>query len=86
MNGMKQGLIIGAVAGLFFGFMLGRYGVQQANQAARADLVDKKIKPALAEEKWVVSDRFYSSTIAFQAAARYIQAVQQIGDTILQLV
>ncbi len=29
MNGMKQGLIIGAVAGLFFGFMMGRYGLNQ---------------------------------------------------------
>jgi len=32
MNGMRQGLIIGAVAGLFFGFLLGRYGAQKHYQ------------------------------------------------------
>ena len=34
MNGMKQGLIIGAVAGLFFGFMLGRFGLQQQKRTS----------------------------------------------------
>jgi protein-disulfide isomerase len=35
MNGMKQGLIIGVVAGLLCGFMLGRFGMQQANMRYR---------------------------------------------------
>ena len=34
MNGMKQGLIIGAIAGLFFGFMLGRYGADKNTNKA----------------------------------------------------
>lgn len=39
-------------------------------QAARAEMVRKKILPAIKEKKWVFSDRFYSSTIAFQVSAR----------------
>ena len=34
MNGMRQGLIIGAVAGLFFGFMLGRFGTKHTGGPA----------------------------------------------------
>jgi dTMP kinase len=34
--------------------------------AARADHVAKTIKPALAEGKWVLSDRFLDSSIAYQ--------------------
>jgi dTMP kinase len=39
-------------------------------QASRAELVNKKIKPALKLSKWVVSDRFYQSTQAFQGYGR----------------
>lgn len=39
-------------------------------QAARAELVGKQIAPALKQGQWVLSDRFYSSTIAFQSEAR----------------
>ena len=37
--------------------------------AARADHVAKTIKPALAEGKWVLSDRFLDSSIAYQGGA-----------------
>ncbi len=37
--------------------------------AARADHVAKLIKPALAEGKWVLSDRFLDSSIAYQGGA-----------------
>lgn len=39
-------------------------------QAARAQLVDEIIAPRLKQGHWVLSDRFYSSTIAFQCHAR----------------
>lgn len=39
-------------------------------EAARAQLVDEIIAPALRSQTWVLSDRFYSSTVAFQAVAR----------------
>lgn len=38
--------------------------------AARAQLVDKVIRPALAAGKWVVSDRFSDSTFAYQGYGR----------------
>jgi dTMP kinase len=40
--------------------------------AARADHVARKIKPALKERKWVISDRFTDSTYAYQGAGRGI--------------
>jgi len=39
-------------------------------QASRAELVFKRIKPALESGNWVVSDRFYQSTLAFQGYGR----------------
>jgi dTMP kinase len=39
-------------------------------EAARAQLVDSVIKPALTEGKIVISDRFYDSTTAYQAFGR----------------
>lgn len=41
-------------------------------EAARAQLVDELIRPLLAKKIWVLSDRFYSSTVAFQAVARQL--------------
>lgn len=38
--------------------------------AARAQLVEKVIRPALASGKWVVSDRFSDSTMAYQGYGR----------------
>jgi dTMP kinase len=38
--------------------------------AARAQLVDERIRPALAEGKIVICDRFYDSTTAYQGAGR----------------
>lgn len=39
-------------------------------EAARAQHVDLKIKPALKARQWVLSDRYYASTVAFQAGGR----------------
>ncbi len=39
-------------------------------QAARVQMVEKNIIPALKNKEWVLCDRFYSSTVAFQAFAR----------------
>jgi dTMP kinase len=36
------------------------------NYAARADHVRRRIKPALADGQWIVSDRFADSTMAYQ--------------------
>ena len=53
--------------------------------AARADHVAKLIKPALAEGKWVISDRFLDSSIAYQGGAggvgaEAIRQLHQIGS------
>jgi len=37
--------------------------------AARADHVDKLIRPAILEGKWVLSDRFVDSSLAYQGGA-----------------
>lgn len=37
--------------------------------AARADLVEKRIRPALAAGEWVICDRFIDSTRAYQGVA-----------------
>ncbi len=42
-------------------------------QACRAQHVEKVIQPALTKKKWVISDRFAASTIAFQAAGRKLR-------------
>lgn len=41
-------------------------------ESARADLVDKVIKPALDKGKVVISDRFYDSTTVYQSYGRGI--------------
>ncbi len=40
--------------------------------AGRAQHVDKKIRPALQAKKWVLSDRYAASSVAFQAGGREI--------------
>ena len=49
--------------------------------AARADHVDKVIRPALLSGKWVVSDRFVDSSLAYQGGAGHlgIEAVREIN-------
>ncbi len=42
-------------------------------QAARVQMVEKRIQPALKENRWILCDRFYSSTVAFQAFARSLK-------------
>lgn len=53
--------------------------------AARADHVARLIRPALAEGRWVVSDRFVDSSRAYQGGAggvgdEAVQALHQIGS------
>jgi dTMP kinase len=50
--------------------------------AARADHVAKTIKPALAEGKWVLSDRFLDSSIAYQGGAGGVgpAAIRQLHE------
>jgi len=49
--------------------------------AARAQLVEEAIAPALAEGAWVILDRFVDSSLAYQGAARGlgIDAVREIN-------
>ncbi len=45
-------------------------------EASRAQHVDLVIRPALAEKKWVLCDRFSASSIAFQSGGRQISIEQ----------
>lgn len=57
--------------------------------AARADHLNRVILPALQMGKWVVSDRFFDSTIAYQGFGRYYadnQALAKIELLIEQFV
>ena len=47
-------------------------------QASRAQHVDLVIRPALAEKKWVLCDRFTASSIAFQGGGRGISLDQVV--------
>jgi dTMP kinase len=52
--------------------------------AARAEHVAKTIRPALAAGMWVVCDRFYDSTLAYQGYGQ--QADRQVIETLVGLV
>ena len=47
--------------------------------AARAEHVEKTIRPALAAGMWVVCDRFYDSTMAYQGSKLLLQTVHDRG-------
>ncbi len=50
--------------------------------AARAELVERKIKPALADGAYVVCDRFVDSTVAYQGVGRGlgVDLVKSLND------
>jgi dTMP kinase len=54
--------------------------------AARAQHINEKIKPALAQGKWVISDRFTDATYAYQGAARGLgfERIAPIEDWVQQ--
>jgi dTMP kinase len=51
--------------------------------AARADHVEKVIRPALAAGTWVVCDRFHDATAAYQGAGKGVAAdlIERLGAT-----
>lgn len=51
-------------------------------EASRAQLVEELIKPALQNKKWVLTDRFSASSLAFQGHARGIgwDVVHSLND------
>lgn len=51
--------------------------------AARAELVERVVRPSLAAGRWVVSDRFIDSSLAYQGAARGlgVECVLEINAT-----
>lgn len=54
--------------------------------AARAQHIEQKIKPALAQGHWVLCDRFTDSTIAYQGVARGLglEVIEQLKDLVQQ--
>lgn len=53
--------------------------------AARSDHLDKTIRPALAEGRWVVCDRFVDSTRAYQGAGGGVDAgfIEALNDAVV---
>lgn len=54
--------------------------------AARSQIVNEKIKPALKLNKWVISDRFTDSTLAYQGYGRKlnIEKLEELNDFSIQ--
>ncbi|MCS7082890.1 MAG: dTMP kinase [Bacteroidetes bacterium] len=48
--------------------------------AARADLTFRRIRPALAEGRWVLLDRFSDSTMAYQAFGRGVVGPERCAE------
>lgn len=53
--------------------------------AARTEHVERTIKPALRDNYWVLCDRFFDSTVAYQGAARGLgmSRMRELQDTAL---
>ncbi len=53
--------------------------------AARAQLVNEEVRPALARGAWVITDRSYYSSLAYQGGARGlgIAAVRMLNESVL---
>lgn len=51
-------------------------------QAGRAQHVEKIIKPSLAKNIWVLCDRYYASTVAFQSGGRELnrKVIDQLNE------
>jgi dTMP kinase len=48
--------------------------------AARSELISEKVKPKLEEGQWVILDRFYDSTTAYQGYGRRSATIEQINE------
>ena len=53
--------------------------------AARAQLIAEEVRPALAREAWVISDRTYYSSLAYQGGARGlgVEEVRRLNEAVL---
>jgi len=54
--------------------------------ADRAQHIEEVIKPALDQEKWVLCDRFFDATVAYQGAARGLDMglITMLNETVTQ--
>lgn len=52
--------------------------------AARYEHVENVVKPALNQNKWVVCDRYFDSTIAYQGDQENIDMIHELHKTILK--
>ncbi len=48
--------------------------------AARSELVDKVVRPALRDGRMVILDRFYDSTVAYQGGGRNAASIEWLQD------
>jgi dTMP kinase len=53
--------------------------------ASRAQLTVEVVAPALADGRWVISDRSYYSSLAYQGGGRHlgVEAVRRLNETVL---
>jgi dTMP kinase len=77
-----------AIRALLLGGDEGRWSIRSEAllfAAARADHVEKTIRPALGQGRWVLSDRFLDSSLAYQGGAgglglEPVRALHQLGS------